>query len=840
MRILQSKQLYLEQSQYAAALRLEKQITRPRAGMVAAVSGLGALGFLFLTAWFLQSKSLAWVFLGSTQVFASIFFLALIYWLFLGYLKRDHELSIDQVRRAWQQEAYGSILTFFSAQIVEAAALDQDLLLRPMFKFLLGDKRFLWVLKRLNISPQSFAQKVADRYPPAAALPLAQLLRLAWQKALGGNHLYLEYVDLLIAVYELDKIFQQIIFDYELKEEDLREVGFWQRKREVGKRQRAKFWSRGNLLRSKGIGKDWAGGFTVNLDKFAIDLTQSVKFQPAPRHLYGHKDRLEVLERMLVGGGNVVLVGEPGVGKRTLLRALAARINTGQTYGPLRYRRLLQIDSGGVIAGAASLNDVVARIQNLFGEALVAENVILVINDLDAFLDPHAEAGRVNATEALLPFFESRLQIIGLTTPQGYLATIGKNPQLVRRSGKLETQESSPKETLLILQDTVEALEQQSRLFFTYQALQEIVKLSTKLIQNLPNPEKSLEILEETATYVLTKTTDQLVFPEHVQKVVTLRTKVPVEKIAQEEKQTLLNLEEILHERIVGQHEAIMQIANALRRARSGIASEKRPIGSFLFLGPTGVGKTETTKALAAVYFGSEQRIIRFDMSEFQEIHALNRFIGDADTGTHGRLTEAVIANPFSLILLDELEKAHPKILDLFLQVFDEGRLTDALGRTIDFTNTMIIATSNAGAELIREMVRRGRSPTDAREEILDDLQRQGIFRPEFLNRFDAVIIFRPLQEPELQEVAKRLLTELNARLAEKDIQIKVTPELAAAVARGSFSPEFGARPLRRYIQENLENYLARGLISGKIERGTVVEINPSRLPQKASPFRQD
>ena len=219
--------------------------------------------------------------------------------------------------------------------------------------------------------------------------------------------------------------------------------------------------------------------------------------------------------------------------------------------------------------------------------------------------------------------------------------------------------------------------------------------------------------------------------------------------------------------------------------------------------------------------------MIRFDMSEFQEVHGINRFIGDADSNTGGLLTEAIIANPFSVVLLDELEKAHPKIFDLFLQVFDEGRLTDALGRTVSFVNTMIIATSNAGAEKIREMIRDNRDPVAFREEILDFAQKAGIFRPEFLNRFDAVIIFRPLNIEELSRVAGLLLEDLNKRLSEKNIQVRITPELTNWVAEKGYNAEFGARPLRRFIQENIENYIAEALLSGKIQNGQIVEISP-------------
>lgn len=832
MRILATKDRYLEQSGYLFALRLEKFFSSSSTLTTLFVSGLGALLFLFLAVVFAKGKLFFWPFLGAAEIFLSIFLTALIYFLFLRDLREDKKLSIEEVKKAYEQEAYGRILTLFAAQIIDQSAAGENLLLPKTFDFLLADKRFVWVLKRLNINPKEFGLKVQEAYPPAAAWPLSEVLQKTWQKALSANHLEVRYSDMLVALFEIDKIFQKIMFDYEAAEEDVQTVVYWQRRHELKKR--TKFWDEENLLDTKGIGKHWSGGFTINLDKVARDVTESVRLHQVPFHLFGREAEVELLGRMLIraaSASNVVLVGPPGIGRHTILSALASRISSGRIFAPLKYLRLLEINATAVVSGTVSLNEVVDKINLLFGEADLAENVILVVTDLDAFFDPHPEAGRVNATEALLPFLKSRLKIIGTTTPLGYQATIGKNPELLRLISKLEISELSPAQTLMILQDAVQGIEGQDGLFFTHKALKEIVKLATKLIQNLPNPEKSLEILEETAIFVLTKAKTNLVLAEDVQKVVTMRTKVPVEKLAREEKEVLLHLEEILHERIINQHEAIRELSDALRRARAGVASEKKPIGSFLFLGPTGVGKTETTKALAAIYFGSEQKIIRFDMSEFQEIHAINRLIGDADAGGHGGLlTESVLANPFSLILLDELEKAHPKILDLFLQVLDEGRLTDALGRTVSFVNTMIVATSNAGAELIREMVVGGRNPSEARQEIMDKLLRQGLFRPEFLNRFDAVIVFRPLSRQELTEVAVLLLRELNERLAEKDIAIKITPELAAWVVKGGYSPEFGARPLRRFIQEHIENYVARGLLAGEIKRGQVVEIRPDVL----------
>lgn len=835
MRILGGKSYYVEQSEYQQALVCEKFLPKARAKLAFVLTLILSLICLLAAVTLLDQDSLVSLLLSAAEIFASLFLFFWVYYLFLSYLQQEKLWSADAMQKVLQDEAYGTTLSFFSTQILDETTTSQDLMLKNFFEYLLADAKFTWILKRLNIRPAIFAQKIKEKYPQTAALSLSDILLAALKKAIAANHTHIRYPDLLIAVFEMDETFQKIMFDFEVSEEDFQEVMDWQRRREQSREAGTRFWQEENLLAVKGIGKDWSGGYTINLDKTAHDITDQARVLGVPPHLFGRISEIELLGNLLTKGvgGNVVLVGPPGVGRHTILRAFASQLNTGKSIAPFRYFRLLAIDSASIVAGAANLNEVVDKIRLLFGEAYMAENVILVIDDIDALFDPSAEAGRVNATEALLPFLQSRLRIVGTTTARGWQTTIGKNPQLARAFSKLEINELSTTQTMLILEESVTVLERKSGLFFTHAALKEIVNLATKLIQNLPNPEKSLEIMEEVAAHVASKTSERVVLPSHVQRVVSLRTKIPVEKVKTEEKGILLNLESILHQRIVNQEEGIAELANALRRARSGVRSEKRPIGSFLFLGPTGVGKTETTKALSSVYFGSEEKIIRFDMSEYQEVHGINRLLGDADSREGGQLTEAIIANPFSLILLDEIEKAHPKILDIFLQVLDEGRLTDALGRLVNFTNTMIIATSNAGAELIRQMVSSGRNPAAERAQVLDHLQREGIFRPEFLNRFDAVVVFRPLNESELVRVATLLLEDLNRRLEEEKIQVKITAELAAALAKGGYSPEFGARPLKRYIQQNIENYIAKGLLSGEIQRGQVLEIGPDVLAQE-------
>jgi len=321
---------------------------------------------------------------------------------------------------------------------------------------------------------------------------------------------------------------------------------------------------------------------------------------------------------------------------------------------------------------------------------------------------------------------------------------------------------------------------------------------------------------------------EKKVLPKHIARIITEKTEIPVGEIASEEKEALLNLEDLIHQRIINQEEAVREVSTALRRARSEITIRKGPMGCFLFLGPTGVGKTETSKALAENYFGSEDKMIRLDMSEFQDIKDIPRLIGsEKETGL---LTSLVRESPFSLILLDEIEKAHPNILNLFLQVLDEGHLTDGFGRKINFKNTIIIATSNAGYQVILKAIKEKTNWSMIKQELLDFLFQNGIFRPEFINRFDAMVVFQPLSKENLLDIAELMLSGLKKNLEEKGIGFVITRELKEKIVELGYNPTFGAREMRRVIQDKIENVLAEALLSGELKRGQKIGIDPTEF----------
>lgn len=804
---------YLKQSGFLPAIWLETICPQWIAAFFASLFLLSSLGLIAL--FLLQGNQ---SFLGASKILFATGAIFGLYRMFLRSLKGRTQVCLAEDLKL---RRYGRFMEFNIAMVLwkadKAGMVSGNSVLQEFVKH--PDGR--WVLSHIGdyhvIAGRLLALAPFSFHP-------SELLSKMFERMAKTNRMVFGWDDLVLGMGDLSDNVKKVLFDLNIKDSDLEAVASWRRRR-VEKSRRS-YWSDQKLLEVKGVGKDWSAGFAPNLDQASRDITEEERIYKTPLHMHGHRRYVEMIEKTLVSGvHNAIVVGLPGVGRHTVVKALASAINWGKTYGPLRYCRLLQIDSAAILSHTKTSAEALDRIRLLFNEALWAENVILVVNDIDAFFDSGSvEIGRINATEALLPYLKSKLRIIGLTSPRMYQETVGKDLELVKLFSVVRVEEPLEQETLGILEDEAGDVEFRNRIIIRYPALKEVVNLSSRLIQNLPNPEKSLEVLDS-AVMELGESGGKVLTEKIVQSVISRRTQVPVEMVGGAEKEILLHMEEYLKRRVIGQEEALVEVADALRRARAGVRSEKRPIGSFLFLGPTGVGKTETTKALASLYFGSEDKLIRFDMSEYKETSSINRLIGDRTARQNGLLTEAIIASPFSVILLDELEKAHPSVLDLFLQVLDDGRLTDAAGRTVSFSNTLIIATSNAGSELIRQMVKKGKSPDD-KNKILDYLQSKNYYRPEFLNRFDGVILFSPLERPDLCKIAELLLCDLNNRLKPKEISINITPELLDYVVKNAHSPEFGARPLRRFIQENFENYIAKGLLSGEIQRGQLVDFS--------------
>ena len=505
---------------------------------------------------------------------------------------------------------------------------------------------------------------------------------------------------------------------------------------------------------------------------------------------------------------------------------MAQRSLLGQSLPEINYKRIIQLDLTSVAAQTGTVAEAEAILDKVFREAVSAGNIVLVIDEFHNFIGGIDRPGVVDVSGIISPYLNlSQFQVVATTSFAGLHKNIEQKPAILSLFEKVEVSEPSERETFLILEELALVLERKYKKFITFLALREIISLAKRYLPAVPFPKSAVDLLDELMVQV-SSTKEKIVLPEHVAQLVSEKTEIPVGEVQIQEREVLLNLENLLHKRIINQNEAVREVSTALRRARADITIRKGPMGTFLFLGPTGVGKTETSKALSAVYFGSEDKMIRLDMSEFQNTADIPRLLGSVSE--EGFLTTQVRENPFSMVLLDEIEKAHPNILNLFLQVLDEGHLTDGLGRKVDFKNTIIIATSNAGYQIILDALKKEKDWAGVKGDLLDFIFNKGIFRPEFINRFDAMVVFQPLSRENLLDIAELMLQKLKRNLQEKDIEFVVSLPLKEKIVELGYNPTFGAREMRRVIQNKVENVLASALLSGQIKRGDKAEIDSS------------
>ncbi len=678
--------------------------------------------------------------------------------------------------------------------------------------------------------------------------PFELVVRRAAERAVADGRSRIDDGDLVCALFELDPASQALLAAAQIELADLADVASWFRRL---RRQTVQLEPLYDRPIGASLAQDWTAGYTPFLSRFAFDLTDTGKALTDRLHFYGKDEELAQLEQFLgkASGHNILLVGQPGIGKKTLILALANKLVLGKTTTNLSYLHILALDLPAVLAGLSDRGELEARLLRIFHEAARAGNTILFIEDIHLLIGGGDRVGGIDASELLVNVLRSSsLRVIATTTPTEYQSRIGSNPAMPGLFERLDMAEPLPAETLEILLEAVLQVESVTGTFFTIQSLKKIVTIADQYLHDQPEPAKALNLLQDVGAAAQT-TNEVWITPEIVQKVLSDKLALPLQAASNDERDQLLHLEDQLHATVVGQEEAITAIATALRRARAGLASSQRPIASFLFLGPTGVGKTESAKALARVYFGAsdasvgtgEERMIRLDMSEYQQTDALVRLIGalgpQPGTKIGGDFADRVHDQPFSLILLDELEKAHPQVLNVFLQVLDDGRLTDGTGRLIDFTNTIIIATSNAGAELIRQSVATGEDQETRRTNLLNYLQTQGIYRPEFLNRFDGIVAFRPLTPEQVRIIVGLMLKTVTDRLvAEQNITVTFDPDVIEQLAARGFDPQFGARPIRRLIQDTVEQTLAKQILEGSLTANTAIQLTAAAVGLNTPP----
>ena len=731
-----------------------------------------------------------------------------------------------------------------------------------------------------------------DQLGPADYLPYSpkakQVLALAGQEAQQMHSLKIGTEHLLLALIADESVLSsRILFSLDVLPRQVRKVTL--RRLGVAESQLRRQNNRQESNRKSG---------TPTLDKLARDMTQMARNQqldPVVGRDAEIRRTIQILSRRTKN--NPVLIGEPGVGKTAIAEGLAQEMVAGTVPAELANKRLMVLDMGSLVAGTKYRGEFENRLKKVIDEIQADGHVILFIDELHTLIGAGGAEGAIDASNILKPALaRGELQTIGATTLDEYQKYIESDAALERRFATVQVNEPTPEESLAILKGLRPRYEAHHHVKITDEALEQAVKLSDRYISDRFLPDKAIDLMDEAAAMVRINAEEKKtrkpsldeqiaelqsakeaaieqqdfdraadlreqelslrakqeqqadrvserqaeqhyrlkVTGEDVAKVVAEWTGVPLTQLKRSESDRLINLEKVLHKRVIGQNEAVDAVAKAIRRARSGLKNPNRPIGSFMFLGPTGVGKTELAKALAEAMFGSEDNMIRIDMSEYMEKFSTSRLIGAApgyvgyDEG--GQLTEKVRQHPYSVVLLDEAEKAHPDVFNLLLQVLDDGYLTDSKGRRVDFRNTIIIMTSNLGATQLQDEKEVGFGARDMSQDYnaMAGAIRQQLklhFRPEFLNRIDETIIFHSLNKQELHQIVKLMTNELRDRVAEQEISLKVTPAAVDLIAAVGYDPEYGARPLRRAIQDKIEDRLSTALIDGEIKPGDTVTV---------------
>ncbi|MBU3934534.1 ATP-dependent Clp protease ATP-binding subunit [Patescibacteria group bacterium] len=790
-----------------------------------------------------------------TALRISFFFLMLfvVFWevsLFFNTKIKNPKLSAspDEVIADFQKYNLAEFLNFESAKIVSNAVkfckrrkVSEVSAMALLTSALKESEQIKYIFLRLGLNVDNVRQNLKNHlekleknnlsgheFSEDFELALIEAIKMA-QKS---NRQRVEARDILVGVSKAE-FFKDILIEANLKIEDFENITLWFDYLQKKIEEKKEFWSYENLAAYGSLGKDWATGYTVTLDQYSIDWRRMVR-QWLFKAIIGHEKEIEQIQAALSkpDANNVLLIGEPGTGRESIIEGLARRIYLGKGLPEINHYRVVELDMVSFLSRTTNPEEVESILDRIFQEVVAAGNIILVIKEFHNYIGLEVQQpGAIDISGIIGKYLNfPQFKLIGVTTYSGLHTRIEKT-SISEMFTKIEVSEVSEAETIRILQNLAIELERKYKIFITYPAIRELVSLANRYIPNAPFPKKAIDLLRDTAVYIARSVKEKIVLPEHVAKIVSTKTEIPVGKVEFQEKETLLNLEKLIHQRIVNQEEAVKEISVAMRRARAGIASKKRPMGNFLFLGPTGVGKTETSKALADIYFGGEQKMIRLDMSEFQAISDIPRLIGK--TGEEGLLTTPIRENPFSLLLMDEIEKAHPNILNLFLQVFDEGHITDGQGRKVMFTNVIIICTSNAGANMIWAAVKKNK-PID-KENLLGKLFGKGIFKPEFINRFDAAVIFKPLSRENLLDISQLMLNSLKKNLKEKDIELIITDSLKEKIVELSYKPAFGAREMRRVIQDNVENSIAQALLSDQIKKGDSFEISADDFSIKTS-----
>jgi ATP-dependent Clp protease ATP-binding subunit ClpC len=625
------------------------------------------------------------------------------------------------------------------------------------------------------------------------------------------------FSDLIRSLLESGVWSEEFISSRGLKHDDFLYASWWwdwlqSERTKIGKKE----------LGRPGIALELTFGYTPTLDKYSVDLGKPL---PYSHRLIGRQAIVSRMERVLSSGNSVFLVGQVGVGKKTVVLEFAKRAISGNLGKNMAYKRVLEFDYNKLLSQATDINSKKRDLDYCLTEASYAGNIILMIRDLYRLTNSEVEG--YDFTDVFEKHLEGRnLKIISISNVDDYERYLARNLRLGKFFEKIEVVPPSKSDAMLILIEAANLWEDRTGYVILIPALRNILERSEDYITEVPFPEKAIELLDAVVTYkgqvggtVVTLDDTNAIFEE--------KTGVPLRSLSGDEKDRLSSIEDLMHKRLVGQDIALSMIAKTLRAKSVGVVKEKRPLGSFLFLGPTGVGKTETAKVLARVYFGSEDSMIRFDMAEYSGSEGLERLIGSVSKGLPGVLTTAIKNRPASLLLLDEIEKANKDIYNLFLALLDEGVITDAFGKKIVCKNLFVVATSNAGAEFVRQLVQGGVRGDDLQNQTVNWVLEKGIFSPEFLNRFDGVVVYEPLNRDDMLKIARLMLDDLKSNLEEKNIFLEFTEDTYRKLAEDGFDPAFGARPMKRIVNISIGDTIGKAILDGTVKEGDKILLLP-------------
>jgi len=756
----------------------------------------------------------------------------------------------EKKRRQLHTEDDGSIdiIPYFTKNAL--LAIDQALILTERLQSsrltvdiflasLLCSGKTALIINRLELNAEQTCKNVLeglgkarsqDRYIIISS-EVREIIMDAFVEAFNNGFNSVDVEDFLLAMVNNKGPWQEKLDSLGLKYEKVRSVAFWLNE-ELESIRRWQFWrERGRRRPSGYMNRAWTALPTPFLDSHSRDFTKLAALGNLPIVKVRDKE-IEQVIRILSAGekNNALIVGEPGVGKTSIIGAVAARMVEEDVPEPLKDKRLIELDLSALVSGG---RDEKTNLDKILQEVKIAGNVILFIGHIESLVTK--EGGLTGAALLESSSKSSQLQIIGTSTFANYHRYIESNGTFANSFQRVVIEEVNDADAITILEQESPIIQSKYKILLTYPAIEAAVVLSRKIIPDKMLPDKAIEVISDAAQRA-SKEKKKFVSKEDVQAVLSERSNVPVQELTENERAKLIDLDEKMKERVIGQDEAVDRIAESLRRAMAGLKDEDKPIGSFLFVGPTGVGKTEAARTLAGSYFGNRKNMIRIDMSEYQDNKAIYRLIGAPATSASeftegGSLTKAVREKPYSIILLDEIEKGHPDVLNLFLQMLDDGRLTENTGRTVSFAHTIIIATSNAGAADLVKAIEGGATNDEINKLAIQSLTQT--FKPEFVNRFDATVVFKPLTADNVQTIATIMLNELTNKLKEQGVEAIFANDVIAYVSKVGFDPKFGARPLKRAIADKVETKLADLLLSQQIDKTQKLVIDAQMLGLK-------